>query len=219
MIHPILPISPFYPSVPSTDINTALILNILLLSTFIVVSLFVTLLMSRYASIKWNGKKKQTMTIFLCITGIIAVFLFGFFGLAVGAVRGMIFCLILVLSSYSDIKVREADDYLHIMITLTALIGAEISDIPSMALGAAALAIPMIIIAAFSKGNGVGGADIKLSAACGFLLGAEKGIVGLVFGLILGIVINFIIQRIKKKADSFPLIPYLAVGYMAAYFI
>lgn len=219
MIHPILPASPFHSFFFSPDTNTAMILNILLLTIFITASLFIAMFMGRYASVKWNGNKKKTMFTFLCITGIIAVLLLSFFGLAVGSVRGMIFCLILVLSSYSDIKIREADDYLHIMIGLTALIGAEISNIPAMTLGAAALSIPMIIIAAFSKGAGVGGADIKLSAACGFLLGIEKGIAGLVLGLFLSIVINLIIQRIKKRADGFPLIPYLAAGYMAAYFI
>lgn len=66
--------------------------------------------------------------------------------------------------------------------------------------------------------SSIGGADIKLSAACAFMLGTVQGMTGLMIGLILAVIINSIKNR-KKKHEGFPLIPYLAVGFMAAYFM
>ena len=73
----------------------------------------------------------------------------------------------------------------------------------------------MLITTLITKSN-VGGADIKLAAACSFLLGLSRGIIGLLIGMILAVVCNAF-KKDKKK--GFPMIPYLAVGTMAAYFI
>ena len=75
----------------------------------------------------------------------------------------------------------------------------------------------MLMTAAVTKSS-IGGADIKLSAACAFMLGTVQGMTGLMIGLILAVIINFIKNR-KKKHEGFPLIPYLAVGFTAAYFM
>lgn len=213
MIHPI------YPTVPFRQFHGIDILDFFLFGIFLIMALLCAFLLSHYALEKWHGNKRKVMTAFICIAGIVAILLLCFFGLAVGTIKGIIFCLILTFSSYSDIKTREADDYLHIMIALTALIGTKMTDIPSMIFGAFMLVVPMIVITAFTKGKGVGGADIKLSAACGFLLGIQKGVLGLMLGLIFGIVFNIIRQKRIKQAEGFPFIPYLAAGYMAAYLI
>lgn len=135
------------------------------------------------------------------------------------AVRGIVFCLILLFASYSDIKTREADDSLHIMIALTAFIGRDVSDIPSMMLSAVLITLPMLLVGIICKGRSIGGADIKFSTACAFLLGVKKGVAGLIVGLVLGIFINLIVQIRKNKAEGFPLIPYLAAGFMIGYFM
>ena len=95
----------------------------------------------------------------------------------------------------------------------------EITDIPLMLLSAVLLTLPMFLIVIVCKGKTIGGADVKLSAACAFLLGITKSLFGLITGLTLGIIVNLIIQIRKDKAEGFPLIPYLAAGFMAAYFI
>ena len=73
----------------------------------------------------------------------------------------------------------------------------------------------MLLTMLISKSN-VGGADIKMAAACSFLLGLSRGVIGLLAGMILAVVVN-VFKKDKKK--GFPMIPYLAAGYMAAYFI
>ena len=55
----------------------------------------------------------------------------------------------------------------------------------------------------------MGGADIKLSAACAFMLGTVQGFAGLMLGLIAAIIVNIIKNR-KKNTEGFPLIPYRA---------
>ena len=62
----------------------------------------------------------------------------------------------------------------------------------------------------------VGGADIKMATAASFALGMTRGTAGLVAGMLLAILFN-ISKEARKK--GFPMIPYLAAGYIAAFFI
>ena len=98
------------------------------------------------------------------------------------------------------------------MIALTAFIGIKVSDIPVMLLSAVLITLPILLIVVVCKGKTIGGADVKLSAACAFLLGVTKGFAGLITGLTLGIIVNLIIQTRKNKAEGFPLIPYFAAA-------
>jgi hypothetical protein len=45
------------------------------------------------------------------------------------------------------------------------------------------------------SGGGYGGADWKISSACAFLLGWQRGLAGLVLGLLLGVVFTLILQQ------------------------
>lgn len=216
----IMMIKPIFPTLPTNP--SQFLLGTMTLLTYAVglaVTGLTALLISLYAAKLWNGNNKKAAFAFVGISIAAAVLIFSFFGYAVSAVRGIIFCLILLFASYSDIKTREVDDYLHIMIVLTAFIGRNVSDIPSMMLSAVLIAIPMLFVTIICKGRNIGGADIKLSASCAFLLGIEKGGSGLAIGLTLSIIVNLIIQRRKNKEDGFPLIPYLAVGFMAIYMV
>ena len=73
----------------------------------------------------------------------------------------------------------------------------------------------------FHEGR-IGGADIKFAAACAFSLGMAKSICGLIVGLTLAIAVNAVIGAIRRKNNKeygFPMLPYLAAGFFAAYFI
>ncbi|MDD4495062.1 MAG: hypothetical protein PHV32_12105 [Eubacteriales bacterium] len=88
-----------------------------------------------------------------------------------------------------------------------------------MLLAALFVTLPQLLVAV-RKENCYGGGDIKVSNACGFLLGIEKGILGLIAGLLLAVLCTLVVQRIKnKKAGAFPMIPYLAAGFMMVYII
>ena len=181
---------------------------------FMAVVILVSLCIGRFAANKWNGKRGRTMGAFVLISSIIAIALFCFFGLSVRTIQGIIFSLILLVASYSDIKTRECDDYLSVMLLLTAFIGIEISAIPSMFIAAIFTAGMFLLVVLFIS-NGIGGADIKIASACTFLLGFERGIIGLIAGLLIAILCNLR----KSKKSGFPMVPYLTAAFIPAFFL
>ena len=184
---------------------------VLILASAVVTSFLASL----YATNRYKGNKRKTAVFFMGISFFTALALLCFFGFAAITVKGIILSLVLVFSSYEDIKARECDDYLHLMIVIAAFIGAEVSAIPYMLISGVFIGGLMLLPVILTKST-VGGADIKTAAACSFLLGLNRGIIGLLFGTVLAVAFNIFK---KDKSKGFPMIPYLAVGYMAAYFI
>ena len=214
-------IRPICPTLPIRPIQISAEMAIFLFHalSFLMLSGTIAFLISLYAAKRWKADKTKTATAFVLITVAVTIFLLCFFGFTLNTIKGILLCLILLFASFGDIKTREADDYLHIMILLIALIGRKPTDIPGMLLTAVLITMPLLMPVILCKGKFIGGADVKLSVACTFLLGISRGIAGLMAGLTLGVVVNLIIQTRKNKAEGFPLIPYLAAGFMAAYFI
>jgi len=106
------------------------------------------------------------------------------------------------------------------MIAITALIGTEISEIPLMIFSAVFITLPQLVVAVLNE-NRYGGADIKIMAACAFLLGLDCGFVAVILGLTVALSTTFIITKKQKKdfKESFPVVPYLALGSFLAYMI
>ena len=72
----------------------------------------------------------------------------------------------------------------------------------------------------FSSGKAIGGGDIKLMFAAGFLLGWKATVVGFFIGLILGGIYGVIclVRRSHGKNDHFAFGPFLSVGLAIALF-
>ena len=134
--------------------------------------------------------------------------------------KGVIFAALLIYASVKDIRTREVDDYLSVMIAITALIGVTLADLPFMLAGALFVPLPLFIAALLRPGR-MGGADIKLMAASAFLLGLRNGMAAMITGLALAVIFTLIISKIRKNSakDSFPLVPYLGAGCILAYTI
>ena len=90
-----------------------------------------------------------------------------------------------------------------------------------MLLGMALVFLPQYLAAIINPEKALGGADIKLSSAAAFLLGAPKGLFALIVGLTLSVITVPIVRAVKKlpKNQPFPLIPFLSVGILAEYII
>lgn len=76
-------------------------------------------------------------------------------------------------------------------------------------------ALPLII-AGLAVG-GIGGGDIKITGACGMVLGFGRAFGGLMVGLLLLILFHLvrrIITKSRKKepGQAYPLVPFLTVG-------
>ena len=62
---------------------------------------------------------------------------------------------------------------------------------------------------------------MKISAALGFLLGAEKGLFAVITGLLAAVIVMLIVRRIRKESNKepFALVPFLGFGAMLAVMI
>ena len=209
MIHPVIPdISNF-----SID-NWLVMANIVILIAFSVLAAFCV---SSFAAHQWKGSKGKTALGFIGITIAFTILLICFFGCTAITVRGIIFCLILLLSSYSDIRTRECSDWLHVMIVIAAFIGCDFASLPMMIVSAMFVGGIMLMTLLIANSD-IGGADIKCAVACSFLLGLERGIIALVGGMLIAILLNAFKDK-EKRRGGFPLIPYLTAGYLAVYLI
>lgn len=181
----------------------------------LLLSVLASLALAKYASGRFETNKKKTALWFTAFAVCVTLIMICFFGCTAIAVKGIFLAYILAFSSFEDVKTRECDDHLHLMIVIAAFIGTDLNNLPGMLLAAFFAGGVIVLSKLIGKGK-IGGADIKLAAASAFLLGFDRGILGLLAGTLLAVLVN--IFKKNRKA-GFPMIPYLAAGFTAAYFI
>ena len=129
---------------------------------------------------------------------------------------------ILMILALIDWDTRIIYDRFHIGILLLGIAVLRLYPEHSAAdrlIGAAAVSLPMLLIAMAVEGA-FGGGDIKLMAASGFLLGWRSILVAMFLGLLAGGVYAAGMLAAKKLTgkDHFAFGPFLALGLAAAYF-
>lgn len=191
-------------------------LQILLYISFVLFSFLIGFLLEKHMNKLW-GKPSIFNLILPIIT---STLLFLRFNIGMESIKGLILFMILLYASNCDLRTREVNDNISIMISITALIGIATSNIPMMILGAVCVTIPQLIIATV-KPNSYGGADIKIMAACSFLLGFERGLIAIIVGLFLAVIVTITIRKVQNKdlKVTFPIVPYLAIGSFLAVLI
>lgn len=155
------------------------------------------------------------------LSAVVGLILLLAFGVSLTTVKGMILTLLLLYASLSDFKKREVPDCISVMILILGFVGFEPSNLLSMLAGAAVVFIPQLATTMLTPNRPIGGADIKISTALAFLLGAEKGIFALVVGMLLAVVITAISNKLndRDQKQAFPLVPFLWIGAALAYMI
>ncbi len=214
-INPIGPIRLFNPERMS-DIDMTMVFQIVVSA---ILSLVVFKITQKVVS-KTPGfqKEDKNIPIYYAVSCISMSSLLFFFGWSLEFIKGLIFMLTLLYASVSDIQTHSVSDVVSVIIFVTGFIGVTMTDLPLMLFSFIAVFGFLFICAMLSK-NKLGGADVKLSAACAFVLGFEKGVIGLGIGLFLSIITNLIIEKVKKSKDQpFPLVPYLSIGFMLMYY-
>ena len=136
--------------------------------------------------------------VFLCIHGLTEVTL----------MCAMVFQILLFASVY-DIKTHTVPDYVHILIMSAGLL--RFQPLPAL-LGFILVPLPFFI-AALRKENSIGGGDVKLMAACGFVLGVKLGFAALILGLAMSEPINAVYN---KEKQPFALAPFITLGCFIA---
>ena len=126
---------------------------------------------------------------------------------------------ILLYASIKDLREHEVPNTVWKLIAVLGLVNISVRDLPSMFLGAALVFLPQIIPAVINTEKAIGGADIKISTACAFLLGAGRGLAAFIIGLTLFVIVVPILRKIRheENGESFPMVPFLSVGTIAAY--
>ena len=131
--------------------------------------------------------------------------------------QGVFFIILLLTASIFDTRKRIIPNTVCLLIALTGLIGFE-----PIKLFGILTALPLLLAALLW--GGMGGGDIKLTAASGIVLGFQRGLAAMVIGLTALLLFYFfysIVQNLRKRErqKAFPLAPFLSAGCIAAYFL
>lgn len=137
------------------------------------------------------------------------------------AIKGMLFSALLLTAAVCDIRKREIPDWIPLFMFLTGILRIKPSDV---LLGLAFTGLPYLLAAVLpSKKEGfpIGGGDIKIMTACGFVLGVWGGVVQSIVALALTLLagIGICIYRRDKKLNSItlPLAPFFCAGGIFSY--
>lgn len=130
--------------------------------------------------------------------------------------QALVFCGGLIYAAVDDLKTRTVNDAVCIIIALAGLVTIS----PASFLGAILAALPFYLCAGFGL---IGGGDVRLVAAVGFVLGFDRVITGFCFmaiALLLASAAMRVIPALRKGASvKQPLVPFFAAAFIPAYFI
>ena len=218
IIDPVTPILPGIAVRNLTESTVQIVLAVLSALAVIGTSVLIGWVLSRVMASKGMVSKP----IFnLIASGAMGLCLFLRFGISVELIQGLFLFFVLLYASMSDLTTHTVDDFVWITVFALALASISTQGITSMTLGALFVFVPQIALALIPPHKTLGGADIKLSTALAFLLGAWRGIVAYIVGLILAVVIISIYHR-KKNSNTkqpFALVPFLSIGAMILFFV
>lgn len=154
----------------------------------------------------------------ICIGSILlALFKFSF---SFQALIGSLFLGTLTLLAFIDIAIYEVPNRLILFIFILGILNfcfvKNISVISAL-IGFFVVSVPFLIITLLT--GGIGGGDIKLVAACGFLMGTSYILLGVFLAVIIAGVWGgiLLITHLKSTKDHLPFVPFLAVGLATSY--
>jgi len=135
--------------------------------------------------------------------------------------KGILFAALLIMAAVFDLRRREIPNAIPVLILIAGLWG--IKPIPAV-LGLVITGVPYLFAALLFRrreGFAIGGGDIKLMAACGFVLGAWGGIfqsiISLTLALIAGLIICLFSKGKKLNTVTLPLAPFFCAGGIFSY--
>lgn len=125
-----------------------------------------------------------------------------------------------VVSSYQDLKYREIEDEIHLAALGAGLAGLVIKGFYPLdsILGMLSGGGILLLIAILTRG-GMGGADIKLNAVYGAILGLKLSLLSLIIAFTVGALASMLLVlfRIKGRKDMIPFSPFLSIGALTSF--
>lgn len=137
-----------------------------------------------------------------------------------GMIRLALFFLVLSLAAVSDIRKRMIPDWMPLLI-------AGVSLLPTEPVYLTGLLVALPLLVAGITAGGIGGGDIKLTGACGLVLGFERTLAGLLMALCFLLLFHAVRQCVRKirkvncvagKEQAYPLVPFLLLGMVISVF-
>ncbi|WP_270288904.1 A24 family peptidase [Enterocloster bolteae] len=130
--------------------------------------------------------------------------------------QGVLFFFLLLAASFVDLKRREIPDWVSGSIAALTLLHFRPEYLPGL--------IPALFFLAAAVRGGLGGGDVKLAAACGLVLGLPAALMGTILGLLLQLLFHLgalcVLPLFKRQVwSTYPMAPFLAIGYAVAYYV
>ena len=147
------------------------------------------------------------------------------------AVRGLCLDALLICGVISCLLVLSLIDfrYFEIPLTCNLIIGGlgiarlllyifiyKQNVLAERLIGFAAVAAFLLLVYFITKGEGIGGGDIKLMAASGLFLGWKGSLLSLILGCLFGSVIHILRMKISGEGKVLAMGPYLSAGILIA---
>lgn len=174
---------------------------------------------ARLCTRRWGGntvKVAALSTVLALSTTFLAFFLRGFGE----SIRTIFISNLCFYVSYGDVITHEADDWIHFLLLVTALIAKPLTQIPVSLVAALITGGVMVLVTLFVPKSGIGGADIKFTAAAAFLTTFEGGLCGLGLGAFAALLFNSPFRKKKAGEETgFPMLPYLSCSYILVYLL
>ena len=183
------------------------------LTLSLVVFLLALLILTR------EQESRRQRTVKWTVAGGVALYAFACclrFGETSKAVTGALFALILLYAAKSDIETYIVGNFISVEILILSFVAGDLATVPHRVILAAVALLPGWIVSRIHPKQVLGGADVKITAASIFLIGSLWGFAGYALGLLLGAIWS--VAR-RKTQESFPLVPFLAVGFLTAFLI
>ena len=83
-------------------------------------------------------------------------------------------------------------------------------------IGFLAVSLPLYLLFQITKGRGIGGADVKLMAVCGLVIGWHNIILAFFLGCIIGSIVHVLRMRFSGAENVLAMGPYLSLGVIIA---
>lgn len=157
------------------------------------------------------------------LNGLLYILLYFKFGLSIDLVFYLFIMSILIIIFFIDLKHQVIPDSLNFLILFLSLFYKFIQYIfyniePKILNSLLGLIISsglFLLIIVLSKG-GMGGGDMKLIGALGFLLGLEEILTTIFLSFILGGIISsfLLVFKIKDRRDPIPFGPFISIAFL-----
>lgn len=209
-IYPVLPTMPPYTLLPLSHQATLALL-------FVCLAVLPGWVMERYLQKRFHRAVRPFNMLAPVLSAALLVWRFG---VGLHTARGLLFFYLLLFAANSDRDGRSVDDSVPIMICVAALIGISGIDLLSMGFAAALIGLTQFLISLVILDHW-GGADIKMTTACAFLLGTSRGLCAMILAVGPAVAVT-VLKRGPVgdvRRESFRLMPFLAAAAFAAYLI